>query len=142
MRILVDTNVILDFYLNRDKFGQIASDFFTNARIAKYELCISPMTLRDIGYIATKELHSAQTGKEIQLLTYRFMHKIINLEADDAINALYSDVKDYEDALLIEGAERELINLIVTNNYKDFKDCKIPVWTPEDFNKAFTKKFQ
>ncbi len=57
----------------------------------------------------------------------------MDLTADDVINAMYADRPDYEDSLLIEGAERCMLDAIITNNKKDFVNSKVPVYTPREF---------
>ncbi|MBE6133602.1 MAG: PIN domain-containing protein [Erysipelotrichaceae bacterium] len=134
MYILVDTNVYLDFLLDRGEQSEIAKRFFINAYISQSKVFLSAMSMRDIGYIASKQFHSQSKGKEAQAKAYSLCQKMIDLSKSDAIEALYSDIKDYEDALLVESAKRELLDLIVTNNIKDYEKAGIPVWTPDYFN--------
>ena len=141
MYILVDTNVYLDFLLDRGKQSEVAKRFFINAHISRSKIFLSPMSLRDIGYIAGRALHNQFKGKQAQSDAYALSQKMIDVSRSDAIEALYSDMKDYEDALLVESAKRELLDLIVTNNIKDFeKATGISVWTPEYFNEVIEKQ--
>lgn len=136
MHILVDTNIYLDLILERGKQSEIAAQFFKNAIITKSKLFISSMSIRDIGYIVSRIFHDTEKGRDAQLKAYSICHKVMDLKGDYAIEALYSEMKDYEDALIVESAKRELIDLIVTDNIKDFEMAKFPVWTPEFFNKV------
>ena len=134
MYILVDTNVYLDFLLDRGKQSESAKKFFINAFIAKCKVFLSPMSMRDIGYIVAKTFHSEFKGRQAQADAYSLCQKMIDLSRSDAIEALYSDMKDYEDALLAESAKRELLDLIITNDIKGFEKAGIPAWTPAFFN--------
>ena len=140
MHILVDTNIYLDLILDRGKQSEVAAQFFKNAIISKSKLCISPLSIRDIGYIVTRIFHDSKKGRDAQFKAYSICHKVIDLRNDYAIEALYSEMKDYEDAVIVESAKRELIDLIITDNIKDFERAKFPVWTPEFFNKVIADK--
>ena len=138
MYILVDTNVFLDLILERGDLSNSAKEFFKNAVKAKCRLYLSSNSIRDIGYIVSHIYHDSSKGKSAQMRAYELCHKVVSFTNDDAIEALYSNVDDYEDAVLVEIAKRELIDLIVTNNIKDFKNANFPVWTPEHFNKVIS----
>ena len=44
----------------------------------------------------------------------------------------YTTKKDFEDELMIQAAKEELLDAVITNNVKDFKDRGVPVFTPEE----------
>ena len=134
MWILVDTNVFLDFYFKRGQEGIEASEFFRNCLKQRHRLLISSMSLRDIEYTAHKYFHDSFKAKQAQIAAYQICSKVVGITADDAITSLYSDVSDYEDSLQLEAAKREMADLIITNNIKDFKNAKFPIWTPKEFN--------
>lgn len=140
MHILVDTNIYLDLILDRGKHAEVAVQFFKNTILTKSKVFISSMSLRDIGYIVSRAFHNKEKGKDAQLKAYSISNKVLNLRNDYAIEALYSDMSDYEDALIVESAKGELIDLIVTDNIKDFEKSKFPVWTPEFFNTVINSK--
>ena len=140
MHILVDTNIYLDLLLDRGKQAEVAVQFFKNAILTKSKIFISSMSLRDIGYIVSRAFHNQEKGKDAQLKAYSMCHEVLNLRNDYAIEALYSDMNDYEDALIVESAKGELIDLIITDNIKDFEKSKFPVWTPEFFNTVINNK--
>ena len=49
----------------------------------------------------------------------------------DMYSALSSNTNDFEDALLMETANRIHADYIVTRNLKDFKNSKVPAIPPE-----------
>lgn len=142
MYILVDTNVFLDLILNRGESADVADAFFTNVYTGKSKIFISPMSLRDIEYAVKRVTHNTKAGKEAKMTAYQMCHKMIDFSRSDAIEALYSEIDDYEDAILVEAAKREMLDVIVTNNIKDFKKADIPVWTPAYFNEVVEKEKQ
>ncbi len=134
MRILVDTNVILDLFLNRESFADDAEQFFSNCRINKDRTYVTSMSLRDIEYFAHKYFHNDKMAREMLSDTYSLIGKVVGISADAAIESIYSDIKDYEDSLIVSTAKIEMLDLIITNNTKDFIGCGFPVLTPKEYN--------
>ena len=140
MRILVDTNVFLDFLLNRDSFGLDAKEFFINCKKGKHQIYITSISLRDMGYVAHRYLKDNVKTRQIQLATYEMCSKVVGISSDCAIESIYSDMKDFEDSLIVEAAKESLSDLIITNNIKDFENCHFPVWTPKEFNDVVNRE--
>ena len=132
MRLLVDTNILLDFILGRDKETQDSLRFFVWCRKNKNQTFVSSMSLRDIEYSVHKALHDKQKANIAIADAYSLCSKVIGLSADSAINAMYEDYKDYEDELLVWTAKELLLDAIITNNVKDFEDRGVPVFTPKE----------
>lgn len=132
MRILVDTNVFLDLFLDRQSFAEDANNFFSWCTKNKNEIYITSMSLRDIGYTAHRFFHDKRAAKAVQFAAYEACKKVIGISADSAIESLYSEVDDYEDSLIIEAAKEELLDAIVTNNKRDFENAGFPVFTPKE----------
>ncbi len=132
MRILVDSNVFLDYLLRREDKWRDALEFLSWCRDNKNQIYVTSISLRDIEYIAHKECHNKEiTRKAISALYSTIGCKIIGVSADSAINAMFSDYKDFEDELQIEAAKEAMLDAIVTNNIKDFEDSAIPVFSPK-----------
>ena len=132
MRVLVDTNVFLDAILNRGPFFEDSNAFFEYFSNNGHWLYISSMSFRDIEYVLRKVEKDPFERRKTLSHIYAFVHKIIDLGADDVIDNLFDDHKDFEDGLLIESAKRNMLDAIITNNVKDFIDGDIPVFTPKD----------
>ena len=130
MRVLVDTNVFLDFILNRPPFQEESRDFFAYFLTHGHQIVVSPMTFRDIEYILRKVESDSEARKKALHSIYSIVYKIIDINADDVINGLYADHKDFEDGLLMEAAERMMLDGIVTNNISNFKGSRIRAFTP------------
>ena len=132
MRLLVDTNVFLDFLLKRDEQCKYALEFFIWCRQNKNQTYLTSMSLRDIEYIAMRSLHDKRKANIVLADAYSLCSKVIGVSADAAINSIYEDYQDYEDELMIQAAKEELLDAIITNNTKDFENKGIPVFTPKD----------
>ena len=137
MRILVDTNVFLDYFLKRDEGD--AELFFHNCYTLSNSIYVTSMSLRDIEYSLHRMLHNQELSKKYQRATYSICDKVIGISADAAIESLYSETKDYEDSLQIEAAKEAMLDCIVTSDKKDYKNCGIPIFTPKEINKYLKK---
>ena len=137
MYLLVDTNVFLDLFLDRDS-DEIAK-FFRNCVLRSNKTFVTSLTLRDVEYTVHNHFHDSKVSRQIQSQVYSMSSKVIGISADSAINSLFSDVKDYEDSLQIEAAKEAMLDCIITNNKKDFKNGGIPVYTPKEINDIWDK---
>ena len=131
MRLLVDTNVFLDFVLQRDENCKNALEFFIWCKQNKNQMFITSMSLRDVEYVAMKTLHDRSKANRILADVYSLCSKVIGISADSAINAIYEDYKDYEDELMIQAAKEEMLDAVVTNNIKNYVNRGSPVFTPK-----------
>ena len=141
MRILIDTNVFLDYFLEREGQFLDAENLFRNCYKHKHQIYVTSISLRDIGYVIQRTTHNAKKAKEFQMATYQICSKVIGISSDDAIESLYSDMSDYEDSLQVEAAKSEMLDLIVSDNVKDFRASNFPVISPKDFNSIVEKMY-
>lgn len=130
MRVLLDTNVLLDAIEVRKEFFDDSSMVVLLA--TEYDGFIAASNVTDIYYIEHKRNHSKEKTKSIMDKLFKIFD-ILDTTAEDCRNALRSDIPDYEDAILVESAKRNDIDCIVTRNTKDFKDSDIEVCTPVEF---------
>ena len=137
MYLLIDTNVLLDLFLDRD--ADEIEKFLKNCILRENKTFITSLTLRDIEYTAHRHFHDSNISKRIQGRAYGIVSKVIGVSADAAINSLYSDVQDYEDSLQIEAAKEAMLDCIITSNKKDFKNSNFPVYTPKEINEIWEK---
>ena len=131
MRVLVDTNVFLDFLLKRPPFFEDAKAFFSYFPKHHHQMVVSPMTFRDIEYVLRKIEPDPEERRRVLRSIYGIVFKIIDLGPDDVINNLFADHKDFEGGLIMESAERNMLDGIVTNNVDDFVGSKVPVFSPK-----------
>lgn len=131
MRYLVDTNVLLELFLIREKHDSVQS-FFVNALIRKNQTYVSAMSLRDFGYFIHKNVHDKEKTKIMLMRLYEMISKVVDTTADAAIESIYSENNDYEDSMQMIAAEEAMCDAIITFNKKDFEQSKLPVFTPEE----------
>ena len=134
-RILIDTDVILDFFFDRKPFSDDASQILNLCEKNKVKGFVTPVIVSNIYYLLRKTAHHSNVIESLKTLMN--IIDISNIDKDTILLALNSDFKDFEDALQNFSAQKDSqINIIITRNIKDFKSSKLSVMTPEIFLKT------
>jgi len=134
MRVLIDTCIIVDLLQERQPFYGDAKEIFLGAAKDQFEGYISASSVTDIHYLLHKYIHSEEESRNI-LSKMLELFSILPTLGTDCQNALISDVKDYEDAVMIETAKRENIDCIVTRDLGDYSRSDVKVYSPKAFLK-------
>lgn len=129
MNILLDTCVVLDYLQGREPFFDDALELMISAARGECKVFITASSMTDIFYIIHRHTHSViESRKYLSQLMY--IIGLADTMAEDCINALHSDINDYEDAVMMETASRTQMDYIVTRNIRDYKKSQVPVVTP------------
>ena len=132
MRAVIDTCVILDYLQCREPFFDDALNIAIGRANNEFEAYITASSLTDLYYIIHRHTHSSiETRRIISDLTVLF--GLIDTYAEDCINALHSEMKDYEDSVMSETAYRIKADCIVTRNIKDYERSRVPAVLPSEF---------
>jgi len=117
MKIIVDTNVILDFLLSREPHVADARELFKMISQERVEAYITASSVTNIYYVVAKRLGDGAARESVRHLLN--MLGVIAVDGDDCIGALDLPIADFEDALVTVCANREDVNYIVSND-KEF----------------------
>jgi len=134
-RILIDTDVILDFFFDREPFSEYAEQVFSLCESKQINGYITPVICSNTYYLLRQTAkHEKVIEKLSQLMT---IMDILSMDRDIVIQALSSGFKDFEDALQNFSAIKSgFIDIILTRNIKDFSKSSIGVLTPENYLKS------
>ena len=136
MRVLIDTNVLIDFIAMRRPFYPYALKIIDACDRNLLHGCIAAHSVPNIYYILRKDV-SSQDRKAI----LRALCDILTVEAlgrGQIINALDdSGFTDFEDCLQYQCAAAFSADFIITRNADDFTASPIPAISPEDFCTQF-----
>jgi predicted nucleic acid-binding protein len=127
MRILIDTNIVLDLLLEREPFFEEAIALFELVETSVVEGFIAATTITNIFYI----LRKAQ-GKEPALQAISRIASGLEICAVDRttiLQALTSNLKDFEDGVQFACAVLNQMDAIVTRDLSDFASVSLPVWS-------------
>lgn len=131
MKLLIDTNVILDVLLKREEFYKTAFEILKRANSSDYICYVSASAITDIYYISFKHFKNHQTVMEMLKNLFKII-KICAVDESDISSAINLGWKNFEDAVQYCSAYYNKLNYIVTRNKKDYTHCEIPVLTPEE----------
>lgn len=132
MKLLVDTNIIIDALTGREPFREAAEQIMLLAANQIEDMYITASSATDIYYLVRKHLHNTEQAKNAMTKLYQ-LFGILDVTADDCQNALLSNMKDYEDAVISCCAKRSKMDYIVTRNIKDYEKSKVKAILPNDF---------
>ena len=131
MRVLLDTDIIFDFVLEREPFFQAARDLILLNTKGQFEGYISSTTPVNLFYLGRKIVGAVQIRQGIgDLLKLVQVCPITHACLTQALSLSFAD---YEDAVQHSSAAEIGLDAIVTRNLKDYKNATLPVFSPTDF---------
>jgi predicted nucleic acid-binding protein len=133
MKVLLDTNVVLDAIVNREPFYHDAQNVIDLILENKLEGYITANSVTDIFYIAKKHLNHNDLRNTMRSLFAVFI--IVDVFGTDCHNALDFSLDDFEDALLVVCGNRTSMDYIITRDKEFLQNSKpsIPAISPTDF---------
>ena len=132
MRILLDTNVLLDYILLREPFTQDAQEIIELCQSEILDGAIAAQSVADMFYILRKDI-PVDNRRRILLCLCEIFH-VETIDKAKLTRALTNqDFSDFEDCLQNECATAFKADYIITRNVRDYVESKIPCLTPKDF---------
>jgi predicted nucleic acid-binding protein len=130
--LLIDTNIVLDWLLERQPFANNAERIMANCINGSFRGYLAAHSLLNIFYI-TRKAKSVNERKEILLMLCDWF-EIIGIDKEFIIASLQNDEwQDLEDGLQMQSAIFEELDYIITRDIKGFTHSVIKAVTPEDF---------
>lgn len=129
MRVLIDTNVILDVWLAREPFLRDSAQLLSAAETGAITAIICPTTITTLHYLVKRTRGDAKARSLIDSLLQ--ICEVGALQKQDIAVALESKMKDFEDAVIEAVALESDADLIATRNLADFKRSRVPAREPQ-----------
>lgn len=133
MKILLDTNIVLDLLLDRMPFSDSAADLFSKVEDGTVIGYLCGNTVTTLYYLVSRTVGAPKAHEEIKKLLTLFEVAPVNRNVLES--ALLADFNDFEDAVIHEAACHVGVDAIVTRNQKDFKKSRIPIYSSEEMAK-------
>ena len=131
MRVLLDTDVILDFLLRRSPFFEVASELMELTAHDIFDAHISAITPINVFYIGRKIVGTSKIREGItDLLKLVRIASVTQQSLEDALGLPFAD---YEDAVQHAVATSNGLDAIVTRDFGDFKNASLQVFSPSQF---------
>lgn len=137
MKILIDTNIILDVLTKREPFYLNSARVWTFVREEIIEGCISAISVNNLYYILSKLKGLKAAESFIDQILEDF--GIIALTKDILKQARTISKKDFEDLIQYFSAIHEGCEGIVTRNKKDFPSIGIKIISPVELLKLIER---
>jgi predicted nucleic acid-binding protein len=140
LRVLFDTNVVLDLLLDRAPFAEASEQILSRVETGELAGYLCATTITTIHYLAAKALGAQRALAEVRKLLALF--EIASVNRPILENALESDFSDFEDSVLHEAAMQVGADAIVTRNQSDFRQARLPVHSPEEMIQILGQRSQ
>jgi predicted nucleic acid-binding protein len=144
MRIFIDTNVILEFFMHREEY-EVAEKLLKELRRRNAQLFMSVGSFYTIHFIILKYLHKEQglVGEECLQSLRIILSKILQMFdiAEHDKNSLIrgisdTEYKDLEDSCQYQVAQKVDCEALVSFNISDYSettDGQLRIYTPQQF---------
>ena len=134
MKLLIDTNIVLDALMNRAPWAKAAQDIILAVAEEKAEGCITASSFTDVHYLLRKHLKDKEKTKQA-LLGLLTLVNVLDVTGSDCEKAFDLPMSDYEDALLAYCGKRHKVDCIITRNEKHYVGSPVKASEPEEILK-------
>ena len=138
MKILFDTNIVLDVLLDREPFSEMACMLMAEVERGHFKAFLCATTVTTLYYLIQKVVDRKKADKAIRQLLELFDIALVNKAILE--KALFSGFRDYEDAVIYEAALKTGVQAIVSRDIQGFKQAHIQVYTPEELYHRLSSK--
>jgi predicted nucleic acid-binding protein len=131
MKVLLDTNILLDVLAQREPFYADSARVWTLAETGKIAGFVSTLSLPNLFYLLRRGKGQKPARKTMSLL--RDIFGLVPLDDQIIHQAIDSDMEDFEDAIQFYSAIRAGAAILVTRNPGDFHGEGVAIQTPTEF---------
>lgn len=136
-RLLLDTNVVVDFVLDDSPFADQSRELFSAMKNKQFRGCVTASALTDIYYIVRRR-RNKQVAEDLIAFLYDNT-EVLSVDRKTIGDAIDLKFRDFEDAVQAAAARRQNVDAIVTQNMKDFVGCGLTVYSPEEMLRELKK---
>lgn len=132
MNVFLDTNIVIDYIFEREKFFEPAAKVIARSLQELDMIYTSVLTFVTTLYVSKQYDKSAEQTKDSLKRLVKFIN-VVDLTGENVIDNLSKDWKDYEDSTQYSCAIDCNADVILTRNRNDFRKSNIPVMTPQEY---------
>ena len=139
MKLLIDTNVVLDVLLQREPFCRTAAEVLNLTQRDDVREFVSASAITDIYYIANKQMNDRESVRDLlkRLLMVVSVAAVSEREIQNALNLAWGD---FEDSVQYSVALMNEMDGIVTRNPNDYQEANMRIWLPEQVLELFANE--
>lgn len=131
MKLLLDTNVLLDVLAVRKPFYDAAARLWSLAEHEELEACVSAISFNNVYYIVRKVGGKLKADEALRAIRDLFIP--VSLDARLINQSMDAPIDDFEDAVQFHSAAREKCDYLVTRDPDGFPPTGVPVLSPQEF---------
>jgi len=131
MRVMLDTNVLIDYFAKREPYYQDAFKLRVMQEFGDAELWVSVQSFSDIAYVLRGDTDSKKLQQAF-LSSLSFLH-VCSLDQEDLKNACQAAWDDLEDCLIEQCAKKLKAEYILTRDASGFARSSAIVLRPSEF---------
>lgn len=129
MDLVVDTNILIDYFSKRQPFFADADKLFDMLDRKLFNGIIAAHSVLNLAYVLRKQFDQNTLYSILMSICYVF--DVIDVDKQKLVAAIQNiNMKDLEDCVQTECAKQAHADFIVSRDLKDFKNSAIPVITP------------
>ena len=133
--LFIDTDIIVDFLIDRKPFSREAAIIFTLFDQKKLKGYVSSLTFSNLFYVLSKIEPQKKVISKLDSLSK--LLTVLKVDDQNIRDAIDSGFPDFEDSIQYYCAlDCKKVEAIITRNTKDYKYSSLPVMTPGDFLKS------
>lgn len=129
MRVLLDTNVVLDYLLDREPFSDAAAAIWEAGRKGRIDIYVSALTPVNVFYIARKLKGKQEARRIVEGIMAEC--QIALIDSGVLQDALALPLTDFEDAVQHVSATGEQLDALVTRDPDDYAKATLPIFSPQ-----------
>lgn len=129
MKVLFDTNVLLDVLLSREPFREVAAHLIAKVERREVVGVLGATTLTTIHYLIARASGKDPARETIKRLLDLF--EIAPVDHGVLANAAGSAIGDFEDAVLHEAGLSANVDAVVTRDPGGFKGGSLRILSPQ-----------
>lgn len=133
MKLLLDSNIVIDFLAKREPFCEGAEKLMLLGKTGDHELWISTTQANDTFYVLGEGKKSNAESVKQKMHKLKTFLRFCGLNEEGFLKVIDSSWADLEDACVYEVAVHLSADAIITRNKKDFEKSTIPVYDCDEF---------
>jgi len=139
MTVLIDTNIILDVLLKRERFMLKSSDVLLLSEKKIIDGYVTASAITDIFYITNQTYNNKQKSMGLLKELLKTI-SIATVSGEEIYRAIDLDWNDFEDAVQYTAGEQIHAKYIITRDTGGYVNSSIMVITPSDFLDVITER--
>jgi len=136
MRVLLDTNIVLDVLLQREPFCNDAKTLFELVESNRINGFLCATSITKIYYLISKSVDKVMVDDIMDKLLELFGVADVNKKI--LVEALKNNGKDFEDSVIYTSVKYFDIDIIITRDKRGFRQSDVKVLKPDIFLREYS----